>query len=120
MYIIYILIYRDKHRVQKMNLSLKYLKSNNGSWYYQRRWPRALEDHPQIKTKQYSKPLGVSSDADESTLTAAWTRIHSVFEDYVSLLLLVNTDAISAKKEEKLANALLEANVVVNQNWTVN
>jgi hypothetical protein len=110
MYIIYILIYRDEHRVQKMNLSLKYLKNNNGSWYYQRRWPRALEDHPQIKTKQYSKPLGVSPYADESTLTAAWTRIHSVFEDYVSLLLLVNTDAISAKREEKLANALLEAN----------
>jgi len=110
MYIIYILIYRDDHRVQEMNLSLKYLKNNNGSWYYQRRWPRALEDHPQIKTKQYSKPLGVSPYADESTLTAAWTRIHSVFEDYVSLLLLVNTDAISAKREEKLANALLEAN----------
>lgn len=93
-----------------MNLSLKYLKNNNGSWYYQRRWPRVLADHPQIKTKLYSKPLGVPSNADESSLTAAWTRIHSVFEDYVSLLLLVNTDAISAKKEERLANALLEAN----------
>ena len=110
MYIIYILIYKDKHRMHKMNLSLRYLKDNNGIWYYQRRWPRALEDHPQIKTKQYSKSLGVSFDADETTITAAWTRIHNVFEDYVSLLLLANKDAISAKKEEKLAIALLEAN----------
>lgn len=93
-----------------MNLkSMKHLKNNNGSWYYQRRWPKALLGHPQVKTCHYSRPLGVEG-VDETQLAAAWQHQHRICEDYIGLLLLANKDAIDAKREIEMALALLEAN----------
>lgn len=93
-----------------MNIKkISHLKNNNGSPYYQRRWPKAIQGHPQIKTTHYSKPIGYSGN-DEHELYKAWERQHKVFEDYVALLRLANQDAIDAKRELELAHALLEAN----------
>ena len=91
-----------------MNISLRHLKNNNGSWYYQRRWPRALEGHPQVKTAHFSKALRVDG-SDETALVEAWNHQHKVYEDFVTLLKLANADVINAKRELELANALLEA-----------
>jgi len=88
---------------------MRYLKNNNGSWYYQRRWPTKLKGHPQLKTHHYSRPLGVDG-SDEAELAKAWQHQHQLYENFISLLLLANTDAINAKKELEMARAFLDVN----------
>jgi len=91
-------------------VKLKHIVISNGRNYlYQRRYPKALQGHPQIKQPIYRKSMGVSVGSPDEEILAAHKFAHSTYENFVSVLALVNLDQLSQAEKIKKAQSLIDA-----------
>lgn len=91
-------------------MKLKHLVESRGLLVYQRRYPQRLLAHPQIKSPIFKRSLGLRTTAKEEEVLQAWKANNKLFEDFVSLLELANTDVLQQARKIELAQALLAAN----------
>ena len=91
-------------------MKLKHITESRGLLVYQRRDPQRVLQHPQIRSPLFKRSLGLRSNASEEDVLKAWKAANKVFEDYVSLLELANTDVLHQARKLELAQALLAAN----------
>jgi integrase len=76
---------------------------------YQRRFPRELLDHPQVRDKPiYRRALGVTESDTDSAVLAAWEHAHATYEQYVDTLRGANIDQLSLADKRRRAEALIE------------
>jgi len=90
-------------------MKLKYVTVSNGRNYlYQRRFPKRLLAHPQIKGPIYKRSMGVSVGSPDEDILAAHKFAHSTYENFVSVLALVNLDQLSQAEKIKKAQSLID------------
>lgn len=92
-------------------MKLKHITESRGLLVYQRRFPKRLMSHPQLKGRPlYKRSLELRVGASEEAILRAWKQANKQFEDYTALLELANTDTLEQAHKINLAEALLAAN----------
>ena len=94
-------------------MKLKHTQISKGSILYHRRYPTKLKGHPQCSSGYYTKAMGVKVTDTKAVQLAAWDTANRVYEDYVRVLGLTNTDALAATESLRLAGAVLKAKGLV-------
>jgi integrase len=82
--------------------------SNGRNYLYQRRYPKALQGHPQIKQPIYRRSMGVTTSSADEEILAAHKYAHTNYENYVAVLALVNLDQLSQADKIKKAQSLID------------
>jgi integrase len=82
--------------------------SNGRNYLYQRRYPKALQGHPQIKQPIYRRSMGVTTSSADEEILAAHKYAHTNYENYIAVLALVNLDQLSQADKIKKAQSLID------------
>ena len=92
-----------------MEERLKYTQKNNGIWYYRRKVPLRLKDHPFWKGSAYwSHSLNLKLDAPQHQLNLAWNEVDQKFADICSNIESRNIPVLNEIELDKRAIAWLE------------
>ena len=92
---------------KRIIVKIKYLTIINGLPYFQRKYPKALEEHPSLTSALFKRRLKSSLD-DELALVAEVKSVNLYFEDYVDTLKAGNASALKEIDIENKARRLLE------------
>lgn len=84
--------------------------SNKRFYLYQRRYPKRLQSHPQIKTAIYRKSMGVTTSSSHEEILAAHKYAHAAYEDFIKVLSLANTDLLDQAEMIRLADSIVANN----------
>ena len=92
-----------------MEERLKYTQNNNGIWYYRRKVPLRLKDHPFWNGSAYwSHSLNLRLDAPQHQLNLAWNEVDQKFIDICSNIESRNIPVLNEIELDKRAIAWLE------------
>ena len=92
-----------------MEERLKYTQKNNGIWYYRRKVPLRLKDHPFWNGSAYwSHSLNLKVDAPQHQLNLAWNEANQKFADICSNIESRNIPVLNEIELDKRAIAWLE------------
>jgi len=92
-----------------MEERLKYTQKNNGIWYYRRKVPLRLKDHPFWNGSAYwSHSLNLKLDAPQHQLNLAWNEANQKFADICSNIESRNIPVLNEIELDKRAIAWLE------------
>jgi len=92
-----------------MEERLKYTQKNNGIWYYRRKVPLRLKDHPFWNGSSYwSHSLNLKLDAPQHQLNLAWNEANQKFADICSNIESRNILVLNEIELDKRAIAWLE------------
>ena len=88
---------------------LKYLQSNNGTWFYRRSVPTQLKEHPFWSGNTFwSTSMNLPTDAPQNAVNDAWNRCNSQFSGIVETIHSRNSHILSEKDLERRAINLLK------------
>ena len=92
-----------------MEERLKYTQKNNGIWYYRRKVPLRLKDHPFWSGSAYwSYSLNLKLDAPQHQLNLAWNEANQKFADICANIESRNIPILNEIELDKRAIAWLE------------
>jgi hypothetical protein len=92
-----------------MEERLRHTQKNNGTWFYRRKVPVRVKDHPYWRGIPYwSKSLGVKVGGPQHKLNLAWNDAHQEFENIVANIELRNIPVLNEIELDKRAIAWLE------------
>ena len=92
-----------------MEERLKYTQKNNGIWYYRRKIPLRLKDHPFWNGSAYwSHSLNLKLDAPQHQLNLAWNEANQKFGDICSNIESRNIPVLNEIELDKRAIGWLE------------
>ena len=86
---------------------MKYLSNNNGTLYYQRRFPLALVEA--MGRKLFKMPLHLKPDAPDRDKLVAWDRANNDYEGLVAIARSTNVDVLKEVELDKRASAWLRS-----------
>lgn len=95
-----------------MKLKHIMVTGKRGNISYQRRFPKALRDHPQVRDNPiYRKALGVTTRDTDADVLTAWEQAHQTYTEYVATLKSANIDQLSqAEKKRGIRSAIGKSN----------
>ena len=92
-------------------MKLKHIVISNGRNYlYQRRFPKRLLAHPQIKGPIYKRSLGIKVGVSDEELLAAHSHAHKSYEDFIKTLSLANSELLEQAEMIRLADSIVANN----------